>query len=435
MSHAGAGGNFRAFPCALSAEFGQQLGAAEFRDHIGPLLQGSTLKQYTPRVLDWYEYNRIGGFDPAEVVDAKVCAFAGWLGWARGVKNTTNKCLNDWTSALNGHFDARYHVRPFNTHYVTALKRKYRDAQLARTLARIAEAPSDGRREPKETRIALPPSGISRLVWQIGSTPAGTRLAELLLLTPPLLFLCRPATVWAFEPGEYTLLCAPCGRLYIVCISRSVKRHPELMLTPDRREIEVPLVAGHPLLVIAHAMFRAGRHDSTWATTLRKQAPQQEHAAARMSRWLRSSCPKAALALPSGRTLSSYSLRIAGVSAMRLSLQVSMEFVRGWGLWRSLDMVERYSQHGYGQGLVLGECFGWAQIAQFGPRALALHAREAGLGDMRAAALAASAGDTVAAALAPPAASVRRVQVHAPPRGRGATLARTRGARRRALVG
>ena len=415
----------------MSNQFATQLGAAQFLEFIGPLLQASTVEKYGPRVKDWYEYNRLGGFDPAEVVDAKVCAFAGWLGWGRGSKNTTNKCLNDWTSALNGHFDAVAQVRPFNTHYVRALKGRYRDAQLSRTLARIAD--DDDALEPVETRIALPPSGIALLVWEIAGAPPGERLSGLLLMTAVLLFCCRPATVWAFQPGDYGVMCTAAGGIFIVCISRSVKRHPEFLLTPDRREIEVPRQEGHPLLVIAAALFRAGRHDTAWATTLSRQVPLQKHAAARMSRWLRSVCPKATLLLPAGRKLSSYSLRIACVCAMRLSLQVSVEFIRGWGLWRSLDMVERYTQPSYGSGLVLQQLFGWAQHTQFRAKALALGAGTTGLADALAAANGASTGDTTAATVEPPVIAARAVLVHATPRGGLAVRARQRGLQRRAL--
>ena len=43
-------------------------------------------------------------------------------------------------------------------------------------------------------------------------------------------------------------------------------------MAPDRREIEVPLVRGHPLMVWAYALFRARREDRAWETLLGREA-------------------------------------------------------------------------------------------------------------------------------------------------------------------
>lgn len=351
---------FVVFPAATSSAFADQLGAAEFLTHVGPLLEAGTVGAYGPKVADWYEWNRQGGYNPHEVVDGKVCAFAGWLGWGRGKDNSSNKALNAWTSALNAHFDAKFQVRPFNTHFVTRLKKRFHDAQLARTMASLAP----GALLPKEARVGLPPSGIATLWWAMHRAQ-GVELHRLLLMTASLMFLVRPATVWAFQEGDFDVLATPCGRIFVVLISRDVKRHPELKVAPDRREIEVPLVWGHPLLVWAYALFRARREDRAWETLLGREAALQRGGSAKMSEWLRAACPPTLLRLPEGRRLSSYSLRIAGVSGMRVGLHVEAEFVMRWGLWRSLAMVDTYTETAYGRGAIVGRLFSWAGARQF----------------------------------------------------------------------
>lgn len=420
---------FRVFPGALSEEFGSVLGAAEFKENVGSLLQESTMETYAPKIMDWYEYNRVGNFNPAEVVDAKVCAFAGWLGWGRGSKSTRDKALNGWTSALNGHFDAKYQTRPFNTHFVRRLKQRYHDAQFKRTMALL---PADAL-EPKEARIGLPASGLGILIWKIGFA-SGKELYRLLLLMAIALFLVRPATVWAFEPGDYDIMATPAGGLFIVCISRSVKRHPEYMISPNRREIEVPLVMGHPLAVIAFGLFRARRCSPTWATQLRVEQGQQKHGAARMSAWLRAACPPKQLALPAGRRISAYSLRIAGVSAMRLVLHVEPEFVRRWGLWSSFAMVDTYTRFDYGPGAVLAQLWGWASSQQWrGTEVLAQGA--AASGATAALLRLAQHGDTTAPTAAAPATTTRRVVLMPPADGYSPAAAARYGRRRRLLRG
>ena len=403
------------------------LGAAEFLDNVGALLQESTVESYAPKVQDWYDYNRLGGFDAAEVVDAKVCAFAGWIGWGRGEKNTTDKQFNAWTSALNGHFDAKYQIRPFNTHYVRRLKGRYKEAQLARTMALL---PVDAL-EPKEARIAVPPSGVQLLLWQLHRA-SGVELFRLLSMTATLLFLSRPATVWAFEPGDYDVLATPAGGVYIVCVSRSVKRHPEYVANPDRREIEVPLGDGaHPLVILAFALLRARRCSPTWERQLQLESPLQRHGAARMSAWLRTACPPKLLALPAGRRLSAYSLRIAGVSAMRVALHVEPDFVKRWGLWTSPSMVECYTDGTYGRGVILVQLFGWATARQFSDTGAETAGALCGgaawaLGRLRE-------GQTTAAARLPPATTTTRV-VLAPPAYAMLPAAAGRLARRRRLL-
>jgi len=181
--------------------------------------------------------------------------------------------------------------------------------------------------EPKEARIGLPPSGITLLWWDMHRA-SGVTLARLLLCASVLLFLVRPATVWAFRPGDLDVLIA--GKaIFITCVSRSVKRHPEFLTNPNRRELEVPLEEGHPLFVFAYAIFRARRCRVDWCTQLRREAGAQKHGAARMSAWLRAACPPERLPLPAGRRLSAYSLRIAGVSALRVALHVEPDFVMG----------------------------------------------------------------------------------------------------------
>jgi hypothetical protein len=355
---------FVEFPGALCTTFPAQLGAAEYLEHIGPLLQASTLVNYGPKVRKWFEYNQCGGYDPHLVTNAKVCAFAGWLGWGQGVRSSRDKTFNGFTSALNGYFDAKFQTRPFNSHYIKQLKSKYHDAQLCRTMAALPE----GALEPAEARIGLPPSGIGSLWWQVHRA-TGVPLFRTVLLCDMVVSIVRPATVWALEPGDIDVIGTPDGRLYIVMISRSVKRHPEYLLCPDRREIEVPLVEGHPLLVLAYAIFRARRLDSAWCTQLRREVPLQRNAAARVSAWLRAAVPPTQLALPAGRRISAYSLKIAGVSAMRIALNVEPDFVRRWGLWSAgpggLRMVEKYTDVTYGRSELLGQLFGWARSRQF----------------------------------------------------------------------
>ena len=331
-----------------------------FQEHIGELVQQTTAEVYAPKVRDWYAYNDQAGYDARDVCDSKVMAFAGWLGWRRGAKNSRDKCLNAWTSALNGHFDASWGLRPFNTHAVTALKKRYRDAQLTRTMAML---PADAL-EPKEARIGLPASGITTLLWQMVAA-RGAELYRLLLQIGTMLFLPRPATLWALEGGDYCLVMAP-GRLFIVFVSRSVKRHPEYVVNPNRREIEVPRNAECVLAQVAYALYRAQREDPDWCTQLRRECTLQKHAAARVSKWLRAAVSQASIALPAGRRLSSYSLRIAGVSAMVVALRVDLDFVRRWGLWTTVQMVYIYRQEDYGRSDILGQLFGWACVPEHG---------------------------------------------------------------------
>ena len=74
---------------------------------------------------------------------------------------------------------------------------------------------------------------------------------------------------------------------------------------------------------------------------------------------------EAACASRRAADISAYSLRIAGVSAMRLVLHVEPEFVRRWGLWSSFAMVDTYTRFDYGPGAVLAQLWGWASSQQW----------------------------------------------------------------------
>ena len=220
------------FPRAGSPAFGLALGAKHFLSFVGELQEVSTLQQYGDKVKDWFEYCRIGQFDWREVTDAKVQAFAGWLSDPAG-RGSTDKTFNGWTSALNHLFDQRFSVRPFNTHAIKRLKKKYRDKQTARTMLRVVNS-VHGAVEPKDQRLPLSAVGFGVLVHDAALRWVGRVLSGIAVMLLIAVFLLRPNTVWGFEPGDVRLL----RRQRVIAITvRMCKRWPELRLCPAQREV------------------------------------------------------------------------------------------------------------------------------------------------------------------------------------------------------
>jgi hypothetical protein len=251
-----------------------------------------------------------------------------------------------WTSAINGFFDAHSGTRPLNTHTVSRLKRRYHDKQLARTMALLPE----GALGPREARYAVPGSGLEMLLQDaVRAADVSLRL-RLVLMLVSVVFYSRPATVWGFEPWDVCVYVAGGSSVYLACVSRHVKMHPEYLTTPNRREVRVPTGdVTHPLAQLAWCVWRLQvATNGTWCTGLRRVAGKQSAASGVITGWLRSSLPQTRLPLPAGRLLSSYSLRIAGVS-IAAAHHVDSEWIVRWALWTSKAMAERYTQRDYGR--------------------------------------------------------------------------------------
>ena len=98
-----------------------------------------------------------------------------------------------------------------------------------------------------------------------------------------------------------------------------------------------------PLSVLCRAVFRLQRNDGAWCCQLRRECVQQKDAASVLTRWLRAELPDARLGLASGQYISSYSLRIAGVS-FALAAGYDLEWCRKWGLWKTPSQVHTYNK-------------------------------------------------------------------------------------------
>ena len=172
------------------------------------------------------------------------------------------------------------------------------------------------------------------------------KLCRFLLMLVSVLFILRPATVWAFQPGDVCCVQIPSG-VAIVCISRSVKRRPELLSAPNRREIVVyDDDCDSPLGRIATAILRVQHVRWDWCCQVSREAPLQKDGSAVLTRWLREAVGNN-LRLPPGRRLSSYSLRIMGASAASAAGR-DINWIRLWGLWKTPLQVYTYIQDDYG---------------------------------------------------------------------------------------
>ena len=261
---------------------------------------------------------------------------------------TVNKDLNSWTSAINGFFDSHRGVRPLNTHTITNLKKRYHDKQLLRTLQRLGP----NALEPAEARIGVPPGGLQILLRDAVAAAANVVLcSRLVLLLVITVFFVRPATMWAFEPYDVSVYMGG-GHAYLVCVSRKVKLRPEFLVTPNRREVDVPIDESHPLCQLAYLVYRMQTQTrGRWCCALREQIAERKRAPEIVTEWLRTALTPTRLPLPSGRRLSSYSLRIAGISICSAH-HVDAEWICRWALWRSKDMAERYTQRDYARSTI-----------------------------------------------------------------------------------
>ncbi|MDC0510994.1 hypothetical protein OAN61_01150 [bacterium] len=168
----------------------------------------------------------------------------------------------------------------------------------------------------------------------------------MVLLLVITVFFTRPATVWAFQPYDVSVYMGE-GHAYLVCVSRKVKHRPELLVTPNRREVDVPIDGSHPLCHLAYLVYRMQiQTRGRWCCTLREQMADPKRAPEIVTEWLRTALPPTRLLLPHGRRLSSYSLRIVGISIFSAH-HVEAEWICRWALWRSKDMAERYTQRDY----------------------------------------------------------------------------------------
>ena len=79
----------------------------------------------------------------------------------------------------------------------------------------------------------------------------------------------RPTIAWAFELDD-VLVYSIGGAMYLAYVSRDVKMHPEYLTTPNRRDIQIPMDASHPLAIIAYGVWRAQRARVDWCTLLRR---------------------------------------------------------------------------------------------------------------------------------------------------------------------
>ena len=331
-------GRHLAFPAQGSRGFSQALGAREFATFIGPLIMAGTQRGYDAKVHDWYAYNEAAGYHPHEVCDAKVFCFGGWLS-----SRSKNRDFNSWTSGLNGHFDELFGCRPFNSHRITQYKKVFKRKQLERTMSQLPA----GALEPAEARMALPATGFAIIEDSCAHVRNNDdKLCRFLLMLVSVLFILRPATVWAFQPGDVCCVQIPNG-VAIVCISRSVKRRPELLSAPNRREIVVyDDDIDSPLGRIATAILRVQHVRWDWCCQVSREAGLQKDGSAVLTRWLREAVGNN-LRLPPGRRLSSYSLRIMGASAASAAGR-DINWIRLWGLWKTPLQVYTYIQDDYG---------------------------------------------------------------------------------------
>jgi hypothetical protein len=344
-------GDCVAFPREGTLEFSNVLGAADYDSCIGPLIRASTSSNYDTKCQDWFQYNNEGGFDYRNVCDAKVKCFAGWL-----FRRRRNKDLNAWTSALNNYFDTNFGCRPFNTHQITALKKKYKEKQSART----ALTQPEGALEPAEARMGLPASGLAMLE-EMATTAGGGVLYRILLQFISVLFIVRPNTVWGFEPGDVSVIHVGRGVRSIVCISRVVKRHPEFLSAPNRREVPVPPGRG-PLQRWCDRLEYAQWEEFRWCTQLRSECNLAGGASQKLTDWLRKLLPARRLRLPPGRKISSYSLRIMGASAAAAA-GYDTNWIRCWGLWKTPLQVFTYIQDDHGYSDYCQQLFSFAKRA------------------------------------------------------------------------
>ena len=159
-------------------------------------------------------------------------------------------------------------------------------------------------------------------------------------------FIVRPATVWYFKPGDVCVMPAPGGRL-IVCISRSVKKRPELLDAPNRREIFVsdadPM---GPLSCWCNILEACQNERWDWCCQLGREARKQKDGSTKLTAWLREAIGDRLRLAPFQR-LSAYSLRIAGASAAA-GAGYDTNWIRLWGLWKTPDQVFTYIRDDYG---------------------------------------------------------------------------------------
>ena len=328
------------FPRTTQRSFQLALGAGHFLEFVGELQEWSTIRSYGPRVRDWMQYNFLGGYDWREVTDAKVCAFAGWLSDPAG-RGSTDKCLNGWTSAINDFFDKSFGVRPFNTHTVARLKKKYHQKQLERTLHRL-QLGNSRKPEPKEARLALPALGFRSIARQ-GLVRKGVWLSRAGSLFVLAAFVLRPNTVQGFFAGDVRL--QPQTRTIWILV-RQCKRWPELRAMPAAREIDVG-ARGSVLDRVFELLLAAERADPLWYLQLARHAT-PESAATVAARWVRELCPAADVPCPPGRKYTAYSLRIAVVSTM-WAYSMDERWIQSWGYWRTKDQYLTYVRKNFGR--------------------------------------------------------------------------------------
>ena len=330
------------FPGANTAAFRYALGARHFVSFVGELTEWSTMQQYAGKVRDWYTYNQLGGYDWRRVSDDKVCAFAGWLSDPNG-RNSRDKTLNGWTSALNDHFDKIFAARPFNTHRISRLKKRYRERQVARTLNQLAVRPADEhhKHEAKDQRLAMSAIGF-KVMFDDGVRLGGVIAAQVCLVFIAAVFLLRPNTVQGFILGDVYLDTA---RRIIFIFVRQVKRWPELRHTPAGREVQcgrsdTPLGAIFDLMVSTHA------NNPRWYLALARSASVST-AASVFSGWIRARCDDR-VPRNSGRHFSGYSVRIAIASTM-WAYRMDERWVQSWGYWKTAAQYLTYVRKHYGR--------------------------------------------------------------------------------------
>ena len=345
------------FPVHGDRTYSTQVGVKHAQSFIGPLLEASTVESYGKKVQHWFQFNAAGGYDWREITDSKFYAFAGWLADPAG-GNSTNKCLNDWTSAINGFFDIKFGCRPCNTHYIGRLKKKYHAAQLARTVSRLPP----GRPMPKEARVGVPIEGFVQME-QIALSENTLRTVWAACCFLISIFWLRPNTLWHFREGDVRFDTAA-GVLVLTI--RGVKRWPELQASPARREVPIPANPRHPRRRLVEAMLRAQDVDPLWYLELRRTST-VGNAAGTVSAWMRDLMPLEHVQrwLPAGKRLSAYSLRICGVSVCK-AYEYSDAWMQDWGFWRSVTQALTYVQSPpYGRQSFLGAVFDFAVAARF----------------------------------------------------------------------
>ena len=328
------------FPRANHHAFKLALGGAHFLSFVGPLQEWSTARSYGPKVQDWMQFNWLGGYDWREVIDSKVCAFAGWLADPAG-RGSSDKCFNGWTSALNDYFDKSFGLRPFLGHTIKRLKKRYHDKQLARTLGALVVGRSRVP-EPKEARLGLTAVGFMVMLddARAGSGRPRWRIASLFVLA---VFLLRPNTVQGFQTGDVVLLRA---RRAICILVRQVKRWPELRLAPAPREV-ICGAAGTPLGEVFDVLLAAEAENPRWYLALAQSAT-ADSAGTVASKWVQDVCDVGRVPRPEGRNFTAYSLRIAIASTM-FAYRMDERWIQAWGYWRSQDQYKSYVREHFGR--------------------------------------------------------------------------------------